>query len=851
MARASVAGERISLATLRSSRLARWIASSDGVAGSILLLLALAFHVFWSIRFLQFDEFFYAQWGGRIIRHFFDFYSFNPAGINYWNSPAYPPVANYLFGLMTVLYIVAAHLLGHAHATLDLHQAPLFNLALKLPAIIGNLAVTAIIYVTALRRLARPWALFVAALFAFAPVLFYDVEIWGQTDTIVGTAIVVAVLLALRQQSAWTGVTLALIVNFKPQPVVFVPLVLFYLLRWGGWRPAAQAVAAFVGTTLLVWLPYLLPPHFEILAWRRDLAVIEGGLPASHGAATLWLLLGQPTAYSAGPLYGPLTPTEIGAGLFLVALAITVYATWRDRSAGRLWAGAALSAQASFFFLPLQFERYLIPAVGLLVLAALFDRRYWLPFVIVNVTTFINLTQDFFACHCEVHNYWATLAPLQALANQVDLRLVSAVNGIALLVTIGIYLWTQADPALAAGANVAERTGPVALQGSEAQRMGRKRQAQGTSADVPRGAGGRVLRPRRLSRPPVISVVIPCYNEAGNIQAMYDRLTPVLRGLAPTYEIIYVNNGSYDESADLLDELAARDANVSVLTLSRNFGSQGAYSAGFAYASGDCVVGLDGDIQDPPEMIADFVAKWLEGYDVVYGVRARRKGSLPRRIGYKLFYRVLRRISYVQIPVDASDFALMDRRVVHVLNAMPERSRLIRGLRAYAGFSQTGIPYVRQERFAGQTTNSFLGLFRWAGLGIVSFSFAPLDLISYLAITVVGITALAGVVYTALYFIVPGAPRGFQTLLVITLFLGSVQLLCLSIIGTYLGKIFEEVKARPNFLVHDIQNDHRVGAPPASTALPTRLPHNPTSEPLGAQPSAPVGSEPPRMQAPS
>ena len=317
------------------------------------------------------------------------------------------------------------------------------------------------------------------------------------------------------------------------------------------------------------------------------------------------------------------------------------------------------------------------------------------------------------------------------------------------------------------------------------------------------------LRPRELGRPPIVSVVIPCYNEQGNIVPMYERLTAALGSVTPTYEIIFVNNGSYDQSPELFDELANRDERVSILTLSRNFGSQGAYTAGFAYASGDCVIGLDGDIQDPPELIPALVAKWLEGYDVVYGVRARRKGSLPRRIGYKVFYRLLRKLSYVDIPLDASDFGLMDRRVVNVLNEMPERSRLIRGLRAFAGFSQTGIPYERAERYSGHTTNSFLGLFRWASLGIISFSFAPLDLISYLAGGVVALAGVAMVVYTALYFLFPGAPRGYQTLLLIMLFLGAVQLLCLSIIGAYLGKIFEEVKARPRYLVHDILNDHR------------------------------------------
>jgi dolichol-phosphate mannosyltransferase len=291
---------------------------------------------------------------------------------------------------------------------------------------------------------------------------------------------------------------------------------------------------------------------------------------------------------------------------------------------------------------------------------------------------------------------------------------------------------------------------------------------------------------------------------------MYERLTAALAPVTSTYELIFVNNGSYDGSVAIFDALAAADERVTVLTLSRNFQSQGAYTSGMEYASGDCVVCLDGDIQDPPELIPTFVEKWREGYDVVYGVRVRRKGSMLRRIGYKAFYRLLHKVSYIQVPIDAGDFGLMDRRVVDAMNAMPERSRLIRGLRAWVGFHQVGVPYTREERFSGTTTNSIRGLFRWASLGIVSFSYAPLDLISYLAAFVVGLSAVALVIYTALYFIVPDAPRGFETLLVVTLFLGAVQLLCLSIIGTYLARMFEEIKARPTYLLQDVLNDHRI-----------------------------------------
>jgi polyisoprenyl-phosphate glycosyltransferase len=323
-----------------------------------------------------------------------------------------------------------------------------------------------------------------------------------------------------------------------------------------------------------------------------------------------------------------------------------------------------------------------------------------------------------------------------------------------------------------------------------------------------------------------ISVVIPCYNEQDNIRPMYERLTTVMSRLTSRYELVFVNNGSYDGSAPILAEIACADPRVSVLTLSRNFGAPGAYTSGLEYASGDAVVCIDGDIQDPPELIPALAAKWLEGNDVVYGIRTRRKGSFVKRIGYKAFYRLFRTLAYVDIPLDAGDFGLIDRRVVDVLNRMPERSRWIRGLRAWAGFRQTGIPYMRNDRTAGRSSNSMLDLFRWAWMAIVSFSYGPLTLISYLAVFVVGLAAVGIVVYTALYMIYPTAPKGFQTLLVAILFLGAVQLLCLSIIGAYLGKIFEELKARPTHVIQDVQNDHRMLAQPTVLRAqpPARVP---------------------------
>lgn len=270
------------------------------------------------------------------------------------------------------------------------------------------------------------------------------------------------------------------------------------------------------------------------------------------------------------------------------------------------------------------------------------------------------------------------------------------------------------------------------------------------------------------------------------------------------WELVYVDNGSRDDSRQAFAKLAAQDPHVTVLSLSRNFGSQAAYSSGIEFARGDAVICMDGDLQDPPEIIPELVSRWLEGYEVVYGDRVRRQAGFAMRFAYKAFYRLLRRFSYIDIPLDAGDFGLLDRRVVDIMNAMPERNRLIRGLRAWVGFRQIGVPYIRDARHAGRSSNSFIDLFRWASTGLVSYSYAPLELISLMAGIVMVLAAIAIVVYTVLYFIRPGVPQGFQTLLVAVLFLGAVQLLCLSIISEYIAKIFEEVKARPKYIIGSV-----------------------------------------------
>lgn len=294
------------------------------------------------------------------------------------------------------------------------------------------------------------------------------------------------------------------------------------------------------------------------------------------------------------------------------------------------------------------------------------------------------------------------------------------------------------------------------------------------------------------------------------IPIMHERLTRVLSGLKLDYEIIFVNDGSPDNSEEVLAELAARDKKVVAINHTRNFSSQNAFMSGMALATGDAVVLLDGDLQDPPEIIPKLVEKWQAGYDVVYGVRVKRQASLFMQAAYKLFYRIFQKLSYVKVPVDAGDFSLMDRKVVRVLTSMPERDLFLRGLRAWVGFRQIGVPYVRPERMFGRTTNSLVKNLRWARKGIFSFSFAPLEWVSYVAGIVTVLAAAAIIVYIVLFFFY-GAPQGFLTLLVAVLFLGSVQLLALSVIGEYVAKVFEEVKGRPKYIVKSIFNDPRQG----------------------------------------
>jgi glycosyltransferase involved in cell wall biosynthesis len=306
-----------------------------------------------------------------------------------------------------------------------------------------------------------------------------------------------------------------------------------------------------------------------------------------------------------------------------------------------------------------------------------------------------------------------------------------------------------------------------------------------------------------------ISVVVVCYRDAGSIHELYRQVKDVLEKITLHYEIIYVNDASPDNAEEILLTLAQTEPALTVVTHSRNFGAQVAFTSGLRQSDGDATVIMDGDMQDPPELIYDFVQKWLEGYSVVYGIRAKRQETWWRQIGYKVFYRIFKELASFDVPLDAGEFSLMDRKVVDVILACRERNRLIRGLRAYAGFRQIGIPFVRPKRFSGESTQGFIDYVNWAIKGLISFSVKPLKFITVLSFIVTLLTVFTMVLYFILYLLFPTAPSGFMTLLLIILFLGAVQLFCFSIVAEYLAQIFEEIKYRPISIVKKIVNDHR------------------------------------------
>jgi polyisoprenyl-phosphate glycosyltransferase len=347
--------------------------------------------------------------------------------------------------------------------------------------------------------------------------------------------------------------------------------------------------------------------------------------------------------------------------------------------------------------------------------------------------------------------------------------------------------------------------------------------------------------------PLLLSVIVPCFNEQEVIRTTHQRFIEAL-GDHPEYtlEIIYVNDGSRDQTEEILFELAAGDKRIKVISLTRNFGHQPAVSAGLEYAIGDIVVIADSDLQDPPEVIPKMIAKWREGFDVVYGVRTKRKEGILKRFSYAGFYRLYCLLASIDVQLNSGDFALLDRRVVDVLNSLPEKNRFMRGLRAWTGFRQTGLVYEREARAAGETKYPFKKNVKLALDGIFDFSTAPLTII-FVAGIVIAITAIsAALMYMAArlgdFTILghnPGDAPGFTTIIIAILFFSGVQLISVGILGEYLGRLYQEAKMRPAFLVKEVrglnvtgstQDDltsyRRSNSPPSDATIPAIMPRS-------------------------
>jgi dolichol-phosphate mannosyltransferase len=308
----------------------------------------------------------------------------------------------------------------------------------------------------------------------------------------------------------------------------------------------------------------------------------------------------------------------------------------------------------------------------------------------------------------------------------------------------------------------------------------------------------------------MISLVIPAYNEAGGLMLLYDRLVAEASSWGKPFEVILVNDGSHDRTLEVMLEIHRRDARFKVVDLSRNFGHQAALSVGLGCATGDCVLVLDADLQDPPEIINQFLEKWQEGYDIVYGIRTRRKEGWLKRFFYYTYYRILKRLANIKMPLDAGDFCLMSREVVTVLNRLPERARFTRGLRSWTGFRQVGIPYERASRKAGTSKYNWRKLVRLGLSGILSFSKIPLRIASMLGLVISGFSLTGSLIF--LFMRISGwqpfgysvaQAQGLTTVIISLFFLSGIQLICIGIMGEYLAQVVEEVKGRPVAIIRE------------------------------------------------
>jgi dolichol-phosphate mannosyltransferase len=303
----------------------------------------------------------------------------------------------------------------------------------------------------------------------------------------------------------------------------------------------------------------------------------------------------------------------------------------------------------------------------------------------------------------------------------------------------------------------------------------------------------------------LLSIVVPCYNEDAVLAELHRSLVGVLEKIDDTsFEIVYTDDGSADQTPEMLRELQGVDSRVRVVSLSRNFGHQIAVTAGLEHASGDAVVIIDADLQDPPEVIPEMVERWRDGYQVVYGLRARRTGETTFKLWTaKLFYRLINKLSEIEIPLDVGDFRLLDRKVVNALLAMPERDRFLRGMVSWIGFKQVAVIYDRAPRRAGQSKYPLMKMLRFAVDSVISFSFVPLRLAIWVGIGAIA-ASFAGIVYALVIRLYTTEwVRGWASIFTAVLFLGGVQLITLGIVGEYVGRIYGEVKLRPLYVVRE------------------------------------------------
>ena len=306
----------------------------------------------------------------------------------------------------------------------------------------------------------------------------------------------------------------------------------------------------------------------------------------------------------------------------------------------------------------------------------------------------------------------------------------------------------------------------------------------------------------------MISIVIPAYNEEDGIAEIYRRIVESAQAWNEEFELLIVDDGSRDRTLAICEEIGATDSRMKVISLSRNFGHQPAVSAGLMHARGSIVAVMDADLQDPPEQLIRFIEKIREGWDVVYAVRTKRKEGILKRVCYSMYYRILKRLAVLDIPLDAGDFCVMRGEVVDAINKLPERSRFVRGLRSWVGFRQMGLAYERDARFAGEPKYDFRKLIKLGIGGIVNFSYRPLQFIMFLGLALAGV-CLLGAIFVALQYLTnwtiigfnPRNARGWTSTIFIILFVSAANLTCMGILGEYIGRLFEEVKHRPVWIV--------------------------------------------------